>query len=1235
MQDTRLRLFQRAWLVVFVLCSFVYSLVLFKLFTPVINYYSDDIVLPKVIAKLPGGFDLKSTRVEWVNLRPFLVLNQLQAINPKLIPYVNKISGMNMSVDLFKSLKTNKWVINDINIEEINLKFIKNDLAIFNANKVVSDILVETKSNYDLQQKKMVIPRNLCISKVIINVDSHRMLAENAYYKDSGFEKKWNFKFTHFDNKPLNISSKFTLQEEDGVLYSSKGNIKIDANLPKYILQFVPNPTVINKFSGKLDIDFTYNLSLGLTLHVNHDVSSSFNYKKLAEIELERFRGNSSFYINSADKFNFNGKINEMLVNKVRSLDFNYNVKNKGMNGSEVMLTYFNVENISAISPYLLDKNNKIMRLLMRNVFQGEVRDLVLQWSGDSFEEIKNIYFDLVDFRTNSYSFIPGISGVNASVSYADNKGEIKLFSNSLDSSEKVSFYDRRISDRKIIFKVSPMEMIFSKVNDSWLFGMEKIRLNTGGINVVGRAELKFQPQHYPEVDIDLSADSVDLSSVKNFLPINVLPNGLNKYLKESLGVGRLKYSRVKIKNDTNLSRFGLLYSYSSDLSDAKLKYAPDWPELDGVKGKLLLDNNSFNLNIDKAYTMGQKIDSGHAHISDFVNPVLEAHIQTNFDLAKGLAIVDNSPLKKTVGKYFSDAKLYGSSDLDLGFKLDMKKDKVDLNSLYGKINLHDDNIKFDKFKVYFSKANGLLEFDTKKMWGKKLSAFQNDSKLFISLESGPNDLSVNLNGPLALDTIMPKYVPESLAKIVRGKPYIDGKIRFYEDQDRVRASIIAESKGGEIAIDMPPPLALSSDEKTPVLFKADVIDDKLTEFNINYAKNIYLSWHASTNSNDEVLTLKSPSINYSDWEKFFDDSYSSFKLPVMKLSLDELNIYGFKIAKPKLLIKKDGDSAKIDINSNSVFGKIKFKPKKFLTLDLDKLEIDSAGNGVASIDKLKGMDYQATIKEMRYLNRIYDNVHFDLKEKYSGYAIDDISMSWEKNKVSLKGYWQQGSKPKTYLEGHVDSNDLGDIVSVFPDFDSIKGGLGELKFKLSWPNSIEHLSVKDMRGIVSFNLTDGKIYNLGEAAETGIGFGRLFNLLSLNSLFNKVSLDFSDLGHESYPFDELIGDFTLGRGKIKTDKIMIKGGLGTVYSHGSIDVKNNNYDLYLAILPIVTSSIPTIAALAGGPLAGIIAWTASQIIEEPVSEMALQSYRITGGLANPVITEIDRDNLPAEILIQ
>ena len=383
------------------------------------------------------------------------------------------------------------------------------------------------------------------------------------------------------------------------------------------------------------------------------------------------------------------------------------------------------------------------------------------------------------------------------------------------------------------------------------------------------------------------------------------------------------------------------------------------------------------------------------------------------------------------------------------------------------------------------------------------------------------------------------------------------------------------------------------------------------------------------------MLTLKSPSINYSDWEKFFDDSYSSFKLPVIKLSLDELNIYGFKIAKPKLLIKKDGDSAKIDINSNSVFGKIKFKPKKFLTLDLDKLEIDSAGNGVDSIDKLKGMDYQATIKEMRYLNRIYDNVHFDLKEKYSGYSIDDISLSWEKNKVSLKGYWQQGSKPKTYLEGHVDSNDLGDIVSVFPDFDSIKGGLGELKFKLSWPNSIEHLSVKDMRGIVSFNLTDGKIYNLGEAAETGIGFGRLFNLLSLSSLFNKVSLDFSDLGHESYPFDELIGDFTLGRGEIKTDKIMIKGGLGTVYSHGSIDVKNNNYDLYLAILPIVTSSIPTIAALAGGPLAGIIAWTASQIIEEPVSEMALQSYRITGGLANPVITEIDRDNLPAEIFIQ
>ncbi|MBT4885040.1 MAG: hypothetical protein HON55_02690 [Legionellales bacterium] len=1235
MQDSNLRLLQRTWVSVFVLCSVVYSLVLLKLSTPVINCYSSDLILPSIIAKLPRGFDVKRARFSWINLRPFIVLSELQALSPENIPYVSKISDMNMSVDLFKSYRLNKWIINDINIGEVNLNFTKSDLVILNANKVVSNIILKTKSNYEQQQNKVVIPQNLYIDKVVVNMDKHNLIGKNAWYKDSGYTKTWQLQFNYFDSKPLNISAKFLLQEEGGVLNSSKGSVKMDANLPKYLLEFIPSPIVINKFSGKLDIDFSYARALGVTLHVKHDVSSDFNYKKEAAIKLENFRGSSRININSNDKFNVSGEVNDVVVNGARSAGFKYYLKNNSLNNSELMLTYFELSNINVIAPYIFDKKNKGLRILKMPIFHGAIKDLVLQWSGNKFEEIKNIYFDLTDFGVDSYSLIPGVEGVNANVAFTDNKGEIKFFAGDANSNKQVIFHDKRISDKKIIFKAIPMQVEFYRVNDDWLFNAEKIRLTFDGADIKGSAKLKLQPQQYPKLDVALQVEPVNLTSLKKVFPVKILPKGLNKYLGQSLESGWLKHNTIKVKSKENTAKFELKYSYSSELSDAKIKYATSWPELSNIYGKLLLDNNSLNLKINKAYTLGQKVDFGEVIIKNFNNPVVESHVRTKFDLAAGLGFIDKSPLKHSIGKYFSNAVLSGLADLDVGFQLNLNKSEVDLNSLYGKVGLHEDKITFNNYSVDLAHTNGSLQFDAKKMWGEKLTAIQNSSNLDISLSSDANELAVNLKGDMPLGQILPKYIPSSLAKMVHGTPYVNCKVRINTKGEQVVTSIDAESNAGGIAVDMPPPLALSLTDKSPVLFKANILDDKIIDFSVGYAKDVNLIWQAGATQHTELLTLRSPAIKYSDWEDFLDGAYADFKLPPMQLNLAELNIYGFKIASPSLLIKKDGDVAEINIDSNDASGIIKFKPSNFLSMDLDKLRINSINTDYKAVDKLEGMDYKIKAKQLYYLDRVYDNVNVELKEKYSGYDINDLSLSWEKNKVSLKGYWQHGAKPKTYLEGYIDSDNLGDVLAGLPDFDSIKGGTGEAKFKLSWPEGLENIAVKDMRGIVSFNLANGKIYNLGETAETGIGFGMLFNLLSLNSIFNKVSLDFSDLDHESYPFDELIGDFTLGQGAIKTDKIMIKGGLGTVYSRGSIDIENNNYDLYLTIMPIVTSSIPTIAALAGGPVAGIIAWAASQIIEEPVSEMALQAYRITGALTEPVISQLDKNNLPPEIVLQ
>ena len=71
-----------------------------------------------------------------------------------------------------------------------------------------------------------------------------------------------------------------------------------------------------------------------------------------------------------------------------------------------------------------------------------------------------------------------------------------------------------------------------------------------------------------------------------------------------------------------------------------------------------------------------------------------------------------------------------------------------------------------------------------------------------------------------------------------------------------------------------------------------------------------------------------------------------------------------------------------------------------------------------------------------------------------------------------------------------------------------------------------------------------------------------------------------------------------------------------------------------MSILPIVTASIPTIVALAGGEVAGAVAWVANQIIEQSVSKMALRTYHFAGRIDHLSIIEYYGDQISQQIII-
>lgn len=117
--------------------------------------------------------------------------------------------------------------------------------------------------------------------------------------------------------------------------------------------------------------------------------------------------------------------------------------------------------------------------------------------------------------------------------------------------------------------------------------------------------------------------------------------------------------------------------------------------------------------------------------------------------------------------------------------------------------------------------------------------------------------------------------------------------------------------------------------------------------------------------------------------------------------------------------------------------------------------------------------------------------------------------------------------------------------------------------------------------------------------------------------------LDFSDLAQDGYSFDQFEGTFNLAHGALSTQDSYIDGPVAYASMKGQLDVVRQLYDLDLEISPHITASLPIVATIAGGPIAGIATWVASKIINRGVQKISGYTYKISGPWRHPVVQQV------------
>lgn len=167
--------------------------------------------------------------------------------------------------------------------------------------------------------------------------------------------------------------------------------------------------------------------------------------------------------------------------------------------------------------------------------------------------------------------------------------------------------------------------------------------------------------------------------------------------------------------------------------------------------------------------------------------------------------------------------------------------------------------------------------------------------------------------------------------------------------------------------------------------------------------------------------------------------------------------------------------------------------------------------------------------------------------------------------------------------------------------------------------------SLDKLNGDLSLDIRNGQLLELSPGA------GRVFGLLSLQTLPRRLTLDFSDVFKKGFTFDRIKGSFLLERGDAYTTNLYLEGPAARIDISGRTGLSVKDYDQLVTVTPHVTASLPLAGALVGGPVAGGVLYAIDKLFKTTIDKISQVQYTITGNWDEPRVVKLDEVGTAAE----
>ena len=1077
-------------------------------------------------------------------------------------------------------------------------------------------------------------------------------------------------------NKLISVQGNFYGRDFDQFA-KWRGNIKLKANDVDLAIwkQWVDYPIDITNGTGNTELTFGF-------------AQNQIN-QLIADVQLKSLSANIVENKPPLEASNLSGLMTwEQNQDKTTVTAQKLNLTDQGKkylsNGSGVIYqTALNNQNwvkaslsANAIDLAILDKINASLTLpeqvnqqLTALAPTGELKQIKASFEGNrsnlAHYKIKGL-FDHINIQASGN--LPGLSNFSGEIDADEEDGLLTLNTSGA-----------KVAAPNVLRWPIPLNTLSGKVK--WQLDEQKLKVITNDIQLAnqhlsGTVDVNYQLLDGQNSYLDLTGkfDHGDAQHAPFYYP-NILNKNVTGWLDKSILSGKLSDINVRIKG--NLKDFPFvdkqnqpdpalgIFKVTARLDDAQLKYGDSWPQIDQLGLDMRFEGNSMELVADQGHLMGVSIEQCIATIPTLKttnpgNQKLLIKSQGSMPVAEGIKFINASPVKQVTLGFTDDLETAGTGKLKLDLNIPLK----DINSttFSGNVDIQNGTI-YANPRMGIPEINqivGVLSFNESALTAKAINAQILDGPAVLNIASkADKTIEINANGT-AQHTGLQSAFPSTVTDALSGSAQWSADIII--KKPLLQLDITSSLQG--MAINLPAPFNKVADESSRLsIAKKQALPSEDT-FEIEYGQLITakilrqekqgeLTIDRGSIAINQPLKLQDTSgihvsgkfnqIKADEWIDLLGKQERQDSQTALISSIDlvfgNLDIFNRNLSALSVHATPHADSIDMVVSSDELAGNIEWRsPSKDETngkiiAQLNKLHIPASNNAPeqeentpSNADKQQYPALDLKADDFKLGNKALGSLAIKAYENNNNWVIQQLQISNADSVLNADGIWQNWSgNPSTKLNFSLSVNNIGNTLKRFGQPDTVKGGVALIVGNLAWPGSPHQFKKTGLSGQFTLGASKGQVLKVQP------GVGRLFGLLTLQSLPRRLTLDFRDLFSEGFAFDEISATAALNNGIMRSDDFYMTGPAAETDIKGEVDLTNETQNLHVRVEPHVSDTL-SLAALAGGPIAGVAAFVAQKILKDPLNKIAQSEYIIVGTWDNPIEKDAPKQKQEQEI---